>query len=172
MPIKKPGTEIPEKGKGSYLTAKQARFVDEFLVDLNASAAVLRAGYNTRNQNRIAAELLKHPLIAKTISERTAKKRETMVLQADYLINKLIQIIEDPDTKTGDVLRAIELAGKSIALWKERHELTGADGEAIKVEQQIKEEMDEFTRKLSGLARRAGEGGVVEFPKPRGEGTA
>jgi phage terminase small subunit len=170
MPYKRPDSEIPTKGKGSKLTAKQEAFVNEFLVDLNASAAVLRAGYNTRNQNRIAAELLRHPLIAKTIKERTEKKRETMVLQADYLINKLIQIIEDPDTKTGDILRAIELAGKSIALWKERHEVSGPDGEAIKIEQQIKEEMDEFTRKLSGLARRAGEGEVVEFPKPRSEG--
>ncbi len=155
MPIKGPNRPIPEKGKGSKLTAKQEAFVTEFLVDLNASAAVLRAGYNTRNQNRIAAQLLAHPLIKREIDARTEKRRENMELKADYLINKLINIIENEETKTPDMIRAIELAGKSIALWKERHEVSGPDGAAIEMEQKIKRDVDEFTNKLEQLRERA-----------------
>ena len=38
-------TPVPTKGRGSRLTAKQLRFVEEYMVDCNASKAVIRA-YN------------------------------------------------------------------------------------------------------------------------------
>lgn len=160
-------------GKGSKLSSKMARFVDEYLVDLNGSAAVLRAGYKTRNQNRLASELLRHPLVKAEIEKRTEKRREDMELRADYLINKLINIIENGDEKTTDVLRAIELAGKSIALWKERQEVTGADGGAIELEEKkVQENVRDFTSKLSRLAKREGAGSVAEFPKRKGDSGA
>jgi hypothetical protein len=62
-------------------------------------------------------------------------------------------------------LRAIELAGKSIALWKERQEISGPDGEAIKHEQHIKESVADFTSRISSLAKRGGQTNVVEFTK-------
>lgn len=165
MPYTRPGAEPPKRGKGAQLSQKMATFVDEYLVDLNGSAAVLRAGYKTRNQNRMASELLRHPLVKAEIEKRTEKRRESMELRADYLINKLIAIIEDIETKTPDQLRAIELAGKSIALWKERQEISGPDGGAIETEQKVKENVADFTSKLARLAKREGTDGVVEFPK-------
>ena len=163
MPFMKAGTEVPTSGKGSKLSPKMALFVDEYLVDLNGSAAVLRAGYKTRNQNRIASDLLNHPLVKAEIEARTSQRREKMELKADYLINKLIAMIEKDDTKDGDVIRAIELAGKSIALWKERQEISGPDGESIKMEQKVQENVQDFTSKLSRLASRGGSGDVVKL---------
>lgn len=171
MAYLKDGAEPPIKGKGSQLSAKMARFVDEYLVDLNASAAVLRAGYKTRNQNRVAAELLRHPLVKAEIERRTEKRRQNMELKADYLINKLIAIIEDGEVKTADTLRAIELAGKSIALWKERQEITGADGEAIRVqEQKVEREIDDFKSRIASISERGGAGVVPLVPVKRGSG--
>lgn len=152
MPFMKEGSTIPTKGKGSKISPKMALFVDEYLVDLNASAAVLRAGYKTRNQNRIAAELLSHPLVKAEIDKRTSERREKMELKADYLINKLINLMEKDGIKDSDLIRAIELAGKSIALWKERQEISGPDGKAIEMEQKVKENVEEFTAKMARLA--------------------
>jgi hypothetical protein len=158
MPFMDKNSKVPTKGKGSKLSPKMALFVDEYLVDLNASAAVLRAGYQTRNQNRIAAELLAHPLVSAEIERRTQDRREKMELKADYLINKLINLMEKESIKDGDLIRAIELAGKSLALWKDRQEISGPDGEAIKMEQKVQENVSDFTRKLSRLAAVPGAG--------------
>lgn len=172
MPFMKEGSTVPTRGKGSKLSAKMTLFVDEYLVDLNASAAVLRAGYQTRNQNRIAAELLAHPLVKAEIDRRTQDRREKMELKADYLINKLISLIEKDSIKDGDLIRAIELAGKSIALWKDRQEISGPDGKAIEMEQKVQENVADFTRKLSRLAAVGGTGGVAKLPESRGKGEA
>jgi phage terminase small subunit len=171
MAYLKQGSEVPAKGKGSKISPKMARFVDEYMIDMNASAAVLRVPYKTTNPNRVGAELLRHPLVVDEIKRRTEKKRENMELKADYLINKLIAIIEDGEVKTADTLRAIELAGKSIALWKERQEITGADGEAIRVqEQKIEREVDDFKSRIASIAERGGASVVPIKPKPRGAG--
>jgi phage terminase small subunit len=45
-------------GKNGKLTAKEAKFVEEYLVDLNASAAARRAGYSEKTANRIAFQNL------------------------------------------------------------------------------------------------------------------
>ena len=114
---------------------------------------------------------MNHPLVIEEIqrrldrrSEKAEKKAE---LTADYLIAKLITIIEDATEaeKTTDRLRAIELAGKAIALWKERQEVTGADGEAIRIEQERKETVADFTSRISRLVKRDGpdESTVVPF---------
>lgn len=167
------GQEPPLKGKGSKLSGKMARFVDEYMFDLNGSAAVLRVPYKTNNAHKLAAELLNHPLIRQEIEKRLAEKRERMELSADYVVQKLIAIVEE--TEKGNpqaALRGLELLGKTIALFKERQELSGPDGNAIQMEQKIKNDVADFTSRLSRLAKSAGAGDVVEFPHPDGEAGA
>lgn len=151
-------SDIPTKGKGNKLSTKMSLFIDEYMVDLNASKAVERAGYKTNNPNRIGTELLRHPLVIREMDKRLNKRRERMEIKADYLINKLINIIEaTEDDNPQAALRAIELAGKSIALWKDRQEITGADGEAIRVqEQKIEREVNDFKSRISSIAERGG----------------
>lgn len=170
MAYLEPGSEPPVKGKGSQLGAKMKIFVECFLADpqRNASRAVLEAGYKTKNPNRMATELLRHPLVKRAIDEGDLARRERMEFSADFLLMKLMSIINDPDVKTNDILRAIELAGKSIALWKERQEISGPDGEAIKMEQKVKEDVANFTSQLSRLVAERGSGEVVSFPKSGG----
>lgn len=172
MAYLKKGDPVPSKGKGSKLSPKQRAFIDEYMVSQNASEAVLKAGYKTTNQNRIASELLQHPLVSEEIERRLADKQEKTELRADYLVNKLIAIIDSNEERTSDQLKAIELAGKTLALWRERQEITGADGDAIKTEQKVKEDVADFTRSLSRLVKRGGSGGVAEFPKPGSDSTA
>lgn len=169
----KEGQTPPPKGKGSKLSPKMEAFIDEFFVDLNASAAVLRAGYKTRNQHRMASELMNHPLVAAEIERRKLKLQEKKELQADYLINKLVDIIDNTEKANPMAcLRAIELAGKTMALWRERQEISGPDGGAIETEQRIREDVADFTSSLSRLARRAGTGEVVDITDARTKGGA
>ena len=95
-----------------------------------------------------------------------------MQFSADFLLTKLMTIITDDEVKTTDKLRAIELAGKSIALWKDRQEISGPDGEAIKMEQKVKQDVADFTSRLSRLSTASGTGGVVEFPKSGGSSSS
>lgn len=158
---------VPSKGKGAKLSTKMELFVSEYLVDLNATEAVLRAGYKSKNPNRLGSELLRHPLVKDAVDKALAKRLETNEVKADYLINKLISIIENTETSNPTAcLRAIELAGKSIALWKERQEISGPDGGAIQTEQKLKQDVESFTSSISRLARRNGEAEVHQFPNP------
>ena len=119
-----------------------------------------------------------NPLVVQEINRRNALREVKSEVQAEYLIQKLMQIIARTEEDNPQAaLRAIELAGKSIALWKERQEISGPDGEAIKHEQHVKESVADFTSRIKSLSSRAtgtdgasGKGTVVKFPDGRGEG--
>lgn len=52
------------------LTAKQSRFVDEYLVDLNATQAAIRAGYSKKTSRSIGPENLSKPVIQEALQKR------------------------------------------------------------------------------------------------------
>lgn len=166
MPYLRPGAEPPKNGKGKALTMKMESFVQHYLVCQNASEAVRLAGYKTKNPHKMGAELLRHPLVRAAVDEGRKERAETMQLTADWILNRLVDIIQREGVRTADELKALELAGKSMALWKERNEISGPDGGAIETEQRIKEDVADFTSSLARLAKRSGTDGVVEFPKP------
>lgn len=162
-------TEAKWIGKGSKMTPLMQRFVDEFMIDFNGVEAVLRAGYKVSrsNANRTAVELRKHPLVKAEIEARMAKKRAKSELTAEYLVDKIMKIIDD--TEEGNpqaALRGIELAGKYLGIWRDRQEISGPDGKAIEIEETTKQDVRDFTSRIARLANRSSEGGVSEFPKP------
>lgn len=159
-------------GKGRKLTLKMVSFIDHYMITMNAAEAVRLSGYKVSDVGRHAAELLQHPLIIAEIKQRMTKRSEKAEVKAEYLINKLIQIIDSDEIKTADQLRAIELAGKSIALWKERQEISGPDGEAIRHEQTIRENATDFASRISSLAKRAGTDGTNVVPLRSGDGSS
>jgi phage terminase small subunit len=55
------------------LTQKQERFVEEYLIDLNATQAAIRAGYSAKRADAIGFENLRKPEIAKVIARRRAE---------------------------------------------------------------------------------------------------
>lgn len=71
------------------LTPKQARFIDEYLVDLNAAAAARRAGYAAKRADVIGHENLGKPEIAAAIAAaKTERSRRTQV-DADWVLRRL-----------------------------------------------------------------------------------
>ena len=76
------------------LTAKQQAFVEEYLIDLNATQAAIRAGYSETTARKIGQENLTKPDIAKAIGEAKAKRSERTQINADWLLNRLAEEAE------------------------------------------------------------------------------
>ena len=62
--------------KGDGLNARQVRFVDEYMIDLNAAQAAIRAGYSVKTARQIGYENLIRPDIAAAVE---AKRKELAV---------------------------------------------------------------------------------------------
>lgn len=71
------------------LTRKQQRFVDEYLLDLNASQAAIRTGYSEKTAGAIGFELLKKPEISEAIETAMANRSERTKIDADWLLSRL-----------------------------------------------------------------------------------
>lgn len=78
--------------KDLKLTAKQQRFVEEYLIDLNATQAAIRAGYSEKTAHSIGAENLIKPEIQKAISDAQAKREERTQIDSDYVLKRLVEI--------------------------------------------------------------------------------
>ncbi|WP_151711241.1 terminase small subunit [Acinetobacter junii] len=74
------------------LTPKQQRFVEEYLIDLNATQAAIRAGYSENTAKEIGSENLTKPNIARAIAEAQAKREERTKIDADYVLKRLVEI--------------------------------------------------------------------------------
>lgn len=73
------------------LTAKQTRFADEYLVDLNATQAYKRAGYKVATDNAAGVEghkLLKNPKIAEYIAERQLAREKRTEITQDMVLQR------------------------------------------------------------------------------------
>lgn len=176
MAYLRPGEGAPKKGKTPKLSGKMTLFVDHYTNPdspgfKNGSESVRQAGYSYKpgNENRIANELMRHPLVAAEIASRLQKRAEKHELTAEYVLNKLVSLVEETD-RDSDRIRSLELLGKSLGLFKDRQEISGPDGEAIQMEQKINERVQDFTSKLSRLASQGGAGEVVKLVKSGREG--
>jgi len=71
------------------LTPKQARFIAEYLVDLNATQAAIRAGYSADTAGAIGHENLQKPEIAEILKAATAKQIQSAELSAARVLEEL-----------------------------------------------------------------------------------
>ncbi|MDX0262422.1 terminase small subunit [Sinorhizobium meliloti] len=87
------------------LTPKQARFVEEYLIDLNATQAAIRAGYSKKTANEIGAENLAKPSIKAAVEDALAKRSEETRIDANWVLQRLAAEAEadiaDLYTETG-----------------------------------------------------------------------
>lgn len=74
------------------LTPKQARFVSEYLVDLNATQAAIRAGYSEKTADRAGPALLGKTWVAQAIESGKARLSKRTAATADRVIQELAAI--------------------------------------------------------------------------------
>lgn len=123
------------------LTAKQQRFCDEYLIDLNAAQAAIRAGYSNKYANTNASKLLQITTIRKYIEQRMKEKESELIASQDEVLKYLTAVMrggsassvlardevgadrvieKPPDEK--ERLKAAELLGKRYGIFKDRVE--------------------------------------------------
>lgn len=91
------------------LTDKQRRFVEEYLIDLNATQAAIRAGYSVKTAKEIAAQNLTKLNISNEIAKAMAERSRRTGVTADRVIDELaklgfVNISDLVDLETGKVL--------------------------------------------------------------------
>lgn len=156
------------QGVIDYLTPRQRRFVDEFLVDFDGANAVERAGYNVKNRNnacRLANEMLQHPGIKAVIDYVSVERGKSSNIKPEYVFKKIKSTIEKAEQADNHnaVLRGCELLARALGMFVERKEISGPNGDAIAVKQ-VKDAADAFTSSIYRLIERGGqEGSIREF---------
>lgn len=141
------------------LTDKQRRFVDEYLVDLNATQAAIRAGYSQKTARQIGDENLSKPDIAEAVQEAQVTRAKRTEITQDEVINdlrelrdicmgrkpiRITEVIKNAQAGTAESVevdvnafeptaanKALELLGKHIGMFKEKLEHSGPDGGPI-----------------------------------------
>ncbi|HIS57159.1 MAG TPA: terminase small subunit [Candidatus Fimimorpha excrementavium] len=146
------------------MTKKQKRFVEEYLIDLNATQAAIRAGYSPDTAKSIGSENLTKPDIQARIAKAMAERSKRTGVNADRVVAELAKIafvnaedVIDAETATvkpdaaredtaaiqsvkvktfgedglereikmADKIKALELLGKHLGMFKDKVELSG-----------------------------------------------
>ena len=131
------------------LTDKQAAFVAEYLVDLNATQAAIRAGYSARTANEQAARLLVNVSVAAAVAAAQAQRAQRTEIDQDYVLSNLVEVTErcmqkwpvcnskGEQVQDGDgnniwafnaqgANKALELIGKHLGMFTDKLQVSGS----------------------------------------------
>lgn len=78
--------------KARSLTAKQAKFVDEYLIDLNATKAAIRAGYSEKTADQQACQMLKKTQVASAIANRMRDREVRTEITQDRVLKEVARL--------------------------------------------------------------------------------
>jgi phage terminase small subunit len=84
--------ENPMGGKKGELNLRQRRFVIEYIADLNATQAAIRAGYSPKTAYSMGHDLLKNPEIERAITEAQANREKRTGITADRVVLELARV--------------------------------------------------------------------------------
>ena len=119
------------------MNVKQARFVDEYLIDLNATQAAIRAGYSAKTAYAIGNKLLKETEIKESIdaamssrSERTGITADKVLADIELIKADAMKAMADKDgnlamVNHGAALRDCELQGRHLEMWSDKLKVSG-----------------------------------------------
>ncbi len=124
------------------LTPKQQMFVREYLVDLNATQAAIRAGYSAHTAAEMGFENLNKPQIATAVQNAMNLRAEKTSINAQYVLDGIRETIErckqaepardedgnivgDYKFESSSVLKGYELLGKHLKLFTDKVEISG-----------------------------------------------
>ena len=120
------------------LTEKQERFIDYYIETGNATEAAKKAGYSENTAKQIGCENLAK--LDSYIKKRLDEKKDARIADADEVLRYLSKVMRGEekdqfglDASLKDRNKAAELLGKRYALFTEKKEVTGADGEKFEV---------------------------------------
>lgn len=127
------------------LTDKQKRFANEYLVDLNAKKAAIRAGYSEKTAEQMGYQLLQKTSVLEFISNRQKAIESRTEITQDKVIAELAKIgfadatdftvegapLIDTNFKASTKVKALELLGKHLGIFTDKVEISKSTGETI-----------------------------------------
>ncbi len=117
-------TQKTARRQASGLTPRQARFVKEYLVDLNGTQAAIRAGYSEHTANEQAARLLANVSVKAAVDAGAATQHAQLDLTAQKVLAELLGVgyaeVASTEVRVSDKLRALELLAKHLGLLTEQ----------------------------------------------------
>jgi phage terminase small subunit len=124
------------------LSPKQQRFVDEYLIDLNATQAATRAGYSQKTASSQGERLLRNAEIQRAIAIGQSKLATKAELNAQWVIDQLRKESqrEGRSSSPSARVRAIELIGKHIGMFRDIVEHLNSQPIAIEVVWKLKDQ--------------------------------
>ena len=159
---KKKAKKKAAKNKVKPLTAKQKLFCHEYLIDLNATQAAIRAGYSKKTAKAIGSENLTKPDILEYINKAKEERIEEVKVDANWVLQAAVEVhercmqheeVKDQDgVGTGEYKfehaganRSLELIGKhvSVQAFPSKIEVTGPNGGPI---EQVIMDKDEYKK--------------------------
>lgn len=122
------------------LKPKELMFAEEWLKTTNATQSAIKAGYSARTAYSAGNRLLKKVDVKQYIDERLAEMKESSIADTNEVMQFLSSTMRGDipdqfglDPALNDRLKAAELLGKRYKLFTDKQEISGADGEPIKV---------------------------------------
>ena len=112
-------------GEGREMTARQERFIREYLVDLCGAKAARRAGYSVKNARSIGCRLLKREDIQREVAKAMETEKASCQLRREQVLEELKTVAFAPasdasgaELKVAQKLKALELLGKHLGLFE------------------------------------------------------
>ena len=139
------------------LTDKQKRFCDEYLIDLNATQAAIRAGYSQKRASEQAYQLLQKTTVQDYIQKRKADRVERVEITQDFVLAELKAIASVNAT---DYARIVEKNATALVDGVEI-QLYDAEGNPVKyrtVEPILTDELTEIQKKALAVIKKGRDG--------------
>lgn len=132
------------------LNPKQSLFVDEYLKDLNATQAAIRAGYSKKTADQQASRLLTNVKVREYLAQRQSERSKRIEITQDFVLQTILEtvqrcrqvapvldragnqiFVETPDGEEApafefdakNVLKGLELLGKHLRVFSDKDEL-------------------------------------------------
>lgn len=159
---------MPRKDKAhaassGRLSPKQRCFVEEYLTDLNATQAAIRAGYSARSAKQHADVLLSKPHIAAAVAEAQAQRSQRTEVNQDYVLRRMFEIDQMDVLDIMDDAMQLKPVSEWPRVWRqylsgfdlaEMYEGRGEDRDMVGILKKIK--WPDKTRNLELLGRHLG----------------
>ena len=129
--MNKPAEKVqPDKGELNY---KQKSFVDAY--DGNGKETAIAVGYSPKTAEQTASRLLRMVKVRKALEERSARENKDTIATRVQRQELWTKMMNDPEIRSSDRLKASELLGRSEADFTDRKEIE-VDQRFSEVEQQ------------------------------------
>jgi len=140
------------------LTPRQSMFCKEYLKDMNATQACIRAGYSRKSASRLSERLMSNEKVLCELEKQFQRRADRVHVDADYVLFNLKNIVERCK-EGGDsraymsAVKALELLGKHLGLYEERIRIIHDDKSNNELVQELLQTEDMLRLVIKELGR-------------------